>query len=244
MRSSRSWIIPRENGEFPVLHLPYLAAEPVQKVPVVGDHQQRPLVGGQILLQPAQGLKVQVVGGLVQYQEAGLFQQQLGDGQPGLLPAAEFVDALFVPVGGEAHTSEDGVDLYLGLVSVPGQEGVLQFFITIRQGGGLRVAGHFLGGFLQLLLQGVDIGKDRAHLLQDGVALLEPGVLPLVADGKAAAPGDGAAVRLQPPGDDVQQGGLARPVDAHQPDAVPVLDPGADPGEDEVAAKGLGDIFQ
>ena len=145
---------------------------------------------------------------------------------------------------GKAHSGEDGVDLHLDLVAVPGQESVLYLLITILQTGGLRIFRHFLPKGLEFFLHGVDVGKDGAHLLQNGVPLLEPGVLPLVADGKAAAPGDSPLVGLQVPGDDIEKGGLPRPVDAHQADAVPVLHPGVPPPEDQVAAKALADIFQ
>ncbi len=210
----------------------------------MGDHQQRPLVGGEVILQPPQGSKIQVVGGLVQDEEAGLLQQELGDGKAGLLPPAELINLLIKAMLRKAHTGEDGIDFHLDLVAVPGQKRVLQFSITLSQGNILRLLRHFLRGFLHFFFQLVDIGKDGAHLLQDRIPLLEAGVLPLVADGKATPPDHRPLIRQKLPGDDIQQGGLPRSIDTHQADAVPVLDAGGDLPEDEVAAKGLPNIFQ
>ena len=48
-----------------VLQLPYFVAELIKKVAVVRNYQQRSLVAGQVILQPAQCGKVKMVGRLI-----------------------------------------------------------------------------------------------------------------------------------------------------------------------------------
>ena len=61
----------------------------VQEVPVVGDRQDRPGVGGQVLLEPLHALGVQVVGRLVEQQQVRFGQQQLAQRHPAALTAGQ-----------------------------------------------------------------------------------------------------------------------------------------------------------
>jgi hypothetical protein len=61
----------------------------VEKSAVVRDDQHAAGVGAEVTFQPLQSGDVQVVGGLVQHQESGVFQQDAGQAQARLLAAAE-----------------------------------------------------------------------------------------------------------------------------------------------------------
>ena len=75
------------------------------------DDDEGPLVIGQIILQPGNAVDVQVVGRLVQYQQFRLFQQHLGQGQTGVLPARKLLD-LHVPHGlVKLKAIENGLDV-------------------------------------------------------------------------------------------------------------------------------------
>ena len=230
-------------GQLSPVHLPDAPAEPVQKIPIVGNDEKRALIGAQVILQPAQGLKIQVVGGLVQDQQVGLLQQELCNGQTGLLAAAELVDGFVKAVAQKAHAGEDGVYPHRDVVPVPCQVGVLQPPVFFRHGlvsGSLR---HGVGGGLQLVLQAENVGKNAAHLLQDGPALGEAAILLLIADGQVPAAGDRPLVVLQGPADDVQQGGFSRAVLPHQSNPVPVLYFGCHARKYQVAAITFTDIL-
>ena len=62
-------IVAREYPHGAEFHLPDFRDGFVQEVPVMGDDNNSALVSGQMILQPEQGLEVQVVGGLVQNEQ-------------------------------------------------------------------------------------------------------------------------------------------------------------------------------
>ena len=78
-------------------------ADVIQKIPVVADEQERPLVFRQVALQPFDGLQVQMVGGLVHEDHVGLLQKQLGQRKPRALAAGEGAHLAPVHVGLEAQ---------------------------------------------------------------------------------------------------------------------------------------------
>jgi hypothetical protein len=63
-----------------------VGADGVEEVAVVGDGDERPVVLAQELLQPADGVDVQVVGRLVEEQGLGVAEERLRQQQP---PARE-----------------------------------------------------------------------------------------------------------------------------------------------------------
>ena len=64
-------------------------AHTVEEESVVGHHEQRPVASGQIALQPLYHLQVEMVGGLVEYQQVGLHQQHVGQRHSLLLTATQ-----------------------------------------------------------------------------------------------------------------------------------------------------------
>jgi len=50
----------------------------VEEVPVMGDDQDRTWIGAQVMLEPMHRFSIEVIGRLVQQQQVGLPQQQLG----------------------------------------------------------------------------------------------------------------------------------------------------------------------
>ena len=63
------------------------AGDVVEEVAVVGDDQDGALVVDQVLLQPGDGLGVEVVGRFVQEQHVGRFEQQLAERDAAAFPA-------------------------------------------------------------------------------------------------------------------------------------------------------------
>ena len=67
---------------------------PLQKVPVMGHHDQPPLKSTQPVLQPCHHLAVQMVGGLVQHQNVSRMHQRRHQRHAFALTAGEGADFL------------------------------------------------------------------------------------------------------------------------------------------------------
>ena len=76
----------------------------------------------EIVLEPVAGFEIEVVGGLVEQQEVGLLQQELGEGDAHLPAAGEFFGVALPVFLGEAEAAEDGADLGVEGVAVVGVE--------------------------------------------------------------------------------------------------------------------------
>ena len=96
----------------------------VEEVAVVGDDEDRALVGDQVLLQPGDGLGVEVVGRLVEEEDVGGLEQELAEGDAALLAAGEGVDGGVV--GGAAQGLHGDVDLAVEVPEVLGVDLVLE----------------------------------------------------------------------------------------------------------------------
>ena len=96
-----------------VAHLDDPVGHAVDEVPVVADEEDRAPVGRQVLLQPADGVDVEVVGGLVEEQDVGVAQQQPGQQDPHAPAAGELPDRAAGVLGREAEPAEDALGLGL-----------------------------------------------------------------------------------------------------------------------------------
>ena len=64
----------------------------------MADNEEGPTIIDQVIFQPGNGLNIQVVGRLVQYQKIWLFQEHLGQSQTGILPTRQLLN-LHLPHG-------------------------------------------------------------------------------------------------------------------------------------------------
>ena len=86
------------------------------------DQNESVGIAVKIVFEPVAGFQVEVVGGLVEQQQVGLCQQQLGQ-RNAHLPAAGELSVRRSPVGlGEAEAGEHGAHLRLQRVAVAGAE--------------------------------------------------------------------------------------------------------------------------
>ena len=107
----------------------------VEEVAVVRDEDEGVGVVVEVVLEPVAGFEVEVVGGLVQKQEAGFLQEQLGE-RDAHLPAAGELFGLALPVFlGEAEAAEDGADLGVERVDVVDVEVVGDVGVAVGGGG-------------------------------------------------------------------------------------------------------------
>lgn len=84
----------------------------------MGNDQQRAFIFAEIILQPQQGLEIQMVGRFVQDQKPRLLQQKLRQRQTRFFTAGQGSDIGTVGLVRKAHTSEHRFYFYVDLVSV------------------------------------------------------------------------------------------------------------------------------
>ena len=193
----------------------------------------------QEVLQPVDGVDVQVVGGLVHHQDVRVAEQGLSQQHLHLQTAVHVLHHVVVHGHGNAQALEDAGRIGLGLPA--SQLGVL-----LLQLAGLDAVllGHLLLGVEGLLLLTDVVQPLVAH--DDGVhdGVLVVGVLVLLEDGHAGVGQDGhlAAGGLQLAGEDLQKGGLARAVGADDAVAVALDELQVHMGEKGLAAVGQAQV--
>ena len=80
-------VISCEQLDFPIVNISYLGADLIQEITVMGYHDNCVLKVNQKLLQPRNGIQVQVVGRLIQKQDVRVAEQGLGQQYLNLLGA-------------------------------------------------------------------------------------------------------------------------------------------------------------
>ena len=196
----------------------------VEKIAVVRDQHKSVGIVAEIFLQPVAGFEIKMVGGLVQQQQVGLLQQQL-DQRDAHLPAAGKFFGLPGPVFfSETQPRKHGADLGLDGVSVASGEFVLDALVALRD---LRVLrrcvvelGHAPGQLFHLLFHGAQLRKDRHALGEHGAPGERQPILRQISGADALGPADGAIVEAFGARQNLQQGGFAGAVCAHQTHAV------------------------
>lgn len=204
-----------------------------QQFPVVGDEQHGLAGLGEPLLQPALAGHVEVVVRLVEQQHlVGAAQQRLQDeaflftpGQGAHLPPLGLV-VRHPQRGRGAHVPQ-------GLRLVPPRLGPVGERLRVGQLGGLVVHRHdrVLGG-----VDGArglpDPGRRDGHQQVAHGGLVADGAHELAHHAEAATDGHGPAVRSQLPGQQAQQGGLARAVGSDEGHDGPLPHPEGDVAEE------------
>ena len=168
-------------------------------------------------LQPLHAFRVQVVGGLVQQQHVGLAQQQPAQRDAALLAAGQRADGR-VPRRQAQRVGGD-LQLQVGVLAAGGGDDRLQLGLLGRQlveiGIGLGIGGIDL---VEPRLGGEHAADALLHRLAHGLGRVELRLLRQVADVQARHRHGLAFDVLVQPGHDLQQGGLARAVEAEHAD--------------------------
>ena len=225
--------------EFVILHLVVVDAaagyldgaggDIVEEGAVVADQHHGIGPGGKELLQPLDGLDVQVIGRLVQQEDVGLHQQELGQLDTHAPPTGELAGGTVEVGPPEAQALKRA--LQLALVIVPAHQGeaiiltgkaVYQFLV----GSGLvvRALGHLQLKVHQAGSQLVDMGEGRLCLLAHRAGIGQAHHLGQVTDGTLARQADRAGGGMLLTGQNLEQGGLSGTVLAHEGDAVLAVD--------------------
>ncbi len=213
-----------EAGEVPRVHLE--AAVPqvrgaraggVEEGAVVRDQHHRAAVAAQEAFEPLDHDDVEVVGGLVEEQHVRVLHEERRESQPRALAAGETRDGLVLAA---TEAEGEGARVLAGAAFVPAapREVLQQLRVPLD---GVVALGHALRRLGQFGLQRVELVEGRVEDAAHGGALREDGVLPQRADTYAVRAAHLPAVRVVLPGEEAQQGRLARPVAPHQREAVP-----------------------
>ena len=183
----------------------------------MGHGDDRTLVGLQVLLQPEHGLRVQVVGGLVEQQQVGLLQQQLAQCYAAALTTGEVGDG---HVGGRATQSLHSL-LQLG-IQVPRVSGVdsfLQLTHFLHEGVEVSIGLSHQGGNL---VEAVELGLNLAHALlnvaQNGLLFVQRRLLQQDAHGVAGGQACLAVGGLVEASHNLEDGRLTRAVRTNHTD--------------------------
>ena len=177
----------------------------VQKRPVVGDGDHAALEVDEQIFQPADGVQVQVVGGLIEQQHIGPGHQRLGQGHALFGAAREVAHA---GVGVQVQALQG---FFHALLPVPG---VGRFDLGLQ---GVQV--HAIGVGQVLFAQGNHPGQPGRGRLEDGGVGVQCGFLLHKGDAGALLHLQRAVVGLGQPAQNFEQRRLARAVAADQADA-------------------------
>ena len=125
-------VIARVTGNLPLLQLQDALSHPVQEIPVVRDDQHRPFEGREIILQPFNGMKIQMVGGLVQQKDIGIRQNHPGQVDSGLFPAGKAHKGPLLHSGGDIQAVGHSVVFDLQLITSRRFKGRLQPSVSVQ----------------------------------------------------------------------------------------------------------------
>ena len=212
-------VVPLPGDALAAVELEDPAGHVVEEVAVVGDGDDGAGIVGEEVLQPGDGLGVEVVGGLVEQQQVGALEEQAAEGHPAALAARELVDV------GVRRRQPQGVhgDLQraVELPGVGGLDGVLHAPLLGHQLVHL-VVGHRVAELGVDLVEPGEQGAGLRHPLLDVaehvLGGVEPRLLGEVADlGPLGGPGL-ADELLDLAGHDLQQRALAGAVEAQDAD--------------------------
>ena len=199
------------------------------------------------LLQPLDGLDVEVVGGLVEEEDVGLAEQYLRQ-LDAHAPATGELPRGAVEIGAlEAQARQRA--LHLGLILLATHH--LEAFLLLGEAGDeLHVAvalvvgalSHLLLHTAQLSLNLRPTGKGLAGLLQDGGVVGELHDLWQIAYLAVVRDGDGTGGGMKKSAEHLQHRRLPGAVLAHEGDAVVVVDDEADIVEERLGAELYGEV--
>ena len=214
----------------------------IQEVAIVCDGKHRALVVVQEVLEPQDRLGVQVVRGLVEQQQVGSFEQQLAQGHATALAAGKYVDR-HVGIGqlqGVHGLAELGIDI----PAVGGINLVLELSHLGHEGVhvAIRVA-HLLADLVEAIDLGDHVAKCHAHVLDDGLVIVERRLLLQDAHGVAGGEPGVAVGDLLNTGHDLKQGRLAHAVGAHDADLGTGVEAQGHVVKDYLVAMGLASLI-
>ena len=212
-------IVSGEQLDLAVVDVSDLGADLIQEIPVVGHHDHGVVKVDKELLQPGDGVQVQVVGGLVQKQDVRIAKEGLSQQHLYLLRAFQVLHHLVVKLRPDAKAVEKRSGVGLRLPAVHGGEFRLQLACLDPV-----LIGEILLGVEGLLLLHdlIESGIAHHYRIQHRVSVILEMIL--LEEGKPFPRRDGnlALGGLQLAGKDLEERGLSRAVGPDKAVAVPL----------------------
>ncbi len=228
----------------PVLEVDDLLGDPVEE-PAVVRHDE---VGAprlrEVVLQELDGLEVQVIRGLVEEQDVRRREDRAREHGPILLAARKLRQRPFEIRLVEPEARECLVDLRDHVVSALVLEAMRQGVVPVVERDGRVALGHPVFHGAQLRLDLVEVGEGaRGEVVKAFRDVRLQGLVDR-RDAHGVGLDELAGVRLLAPERDPQEGGLARPVAAHEADLLARVVLPADVPEDLLRAVALADAVE
>ena len=213
-------VVHAEGGDLhgPVGHM-------VEEGAIVRNQDHGPWVVLEEAFKPLDGFNVEVVGGLVQQQEVRGNEQKLAQFDPHLPASAEFAHFPMHVIGPEAESLQHALGLFLLDAGPHEGQTVVDFAQPIDEAGiGLTLVVGALCDFgrnaFHLILHFLESGEGALGFLENGGVLIVLHLLREVTNAVILWSGYVALARILDPGNDLEQGGLARTVASHKAHAV------------------------
>ena len=216
-------VVARVGGEAAVLKGRDVAHAGVHEGAVVAHEQHGSVVAREELLEPLNALEVEVVRGLVEQQQVGVAQEELGEGYAHLPAAREVLCGFVEVVDGESEAAQDGAGAALELVAAQALEAVLGVAVLLEKCVEAAALAGVGDGSLELgdaLSQMADLGGGGHDLLEGGGMAGELGLLLEVTNRGALLEAYRSLVGGLDAHDDLEQRGLASAVGTHEGPAL------------------------
>ena len=190
----------------------------IHELPVVGNQQDGPRIGFQVVLQPEKGDEIEVIGGFVEQEQIGLHDEQSGQMGAHHPTAAQFLCLPLEVLLFVAKADEDFLRLRLDLRVAE---------CCMLRGGFAVFGGIYRAGlleFLEALFQRRDLSCPAGGDVEHG---LLSGCLPLLgemADHRPFIALDGPRVGFILLEKQREEGRFAGAIGTHEGDALPVVD--------------------
>ena len=221
--------------------------EAVHHGAVVGDEDDRSFIRVEVVLHEALGADIEVVGGLVEEEDFGLGEEELGH-RDSHLPAAGELAAIAGEVGSlEAESGEDGLDAGLHARGVMAVKEELELADSLKHVGEGRGAGveffEFGGVAVDLFLNGLGFGEGGFGFIVERDALDVDAFLGEVADAVVLGLVDFSAIGKKGTADALHESGLACAIVTGEGDALLVSDGEGEVFENDTRAKFDAEVF-
>ena len=209
----------------------------------MGDEDDVAGIVDEVLFEPLDALGVEMVGRLVEQQDAWLLQQQPGQRDPALLAARQILDRRL------ARRATQGVHRDLELVVERPAVDRVDLLLEFTHLGHQRVeivagVGHLRGNGVEPVEHVGNGANPVLHIFEDRLARIELRFLLEITDGDPLARPGLAGELLVAAGHDLHQRRLARPVGSDDPDLGVEIELQVDSVEDGLAAReSLGQAF-
>ena len=232
-------VVARVDAQLAVIQIRHVGADGVQEVTVVRDDDHGAFTIVEHLLQPADGVDVQVVGRFVQQQDVGVGEQRLCQQHPQFPARGHFAHGAVVQLDGDAGTQQQLAGAGFGGIAVV-------FCDQAFQLGGLHVV--VVGG-VEVGIDGIALGDGGPQLamahhdhVQHAHLFVGELILAQLTDALVDVQAHITASGLQIAAEDLHEGGLATAVCADEAVAVAAAKLDADVLKQRLGAELHGDV--